>query len=152
MKDFIQRLPIDIILYIIPYTYNLQNKNLLNDIINYKKTRTLNDIINYKKTRTLLLELYYEYWIINHQQIEEPEIDKYWLLKDIYRYANNYNDTMYVNNFYNIFKRNISLQTIEAVDKYKYNLQMKNLQTQINIFLGLLTISERNDFIACYMK
>lgn len=141
MKDFIQRLPRDIILYIIPYTYNLQNKNLLNDIINYKKTRTL------------LLELYYEYWIINIQQIEEPDIDKYWLIKDIYGYANNYNDTMYVDKFYNIFKRNMSLQTTEAVDKYKNNLLEKNLKTQINIFLGLFTTSERNHFvIACYNK
>lgn len=36
MKDFIQRLPTDIILRIILYTYNVQNKNLLNDVIHYK--------------------------------------------------------------------------------------------------------------------
>jgi hypothetical protein len=64
MADFIKRLPVDIILQIIPYTYNLQNKNLLNDIINYKEMRNL------------LLELYYKYWIIDGQQIDEPNEDK----------------------------------------------------------------------------
>ena len=106
MKDFIDRLPLDIVLQIIPYTYNLQDKNLLNDIINYKETRSL------------LLELYYKYWIIDIQT--ENEQDKYWLINDIISYANDYNATMYgyVDKFYNIFKRNIYLQTNESIDKY----------------------------------
>lgn len=134
MKDFIQKLPIDIILYIIPYTYNLQNKNLLNDIINYKETRSL------------LLDLYYKYWIIEAQS-QDPEEDKNWLINDIIAYANNDKATMYgyVDNFYNIFKRNISLQTNDNIDKYIINLYKKSAKTKINIFLGLLTIDERND-------
>jgi len=142
MKDFIQKLPIDIILYIIPYTYNLQNKNLLNDIINYKETRNL------------LLDLYYKYWIIEVQS-QDPEQDKNWLINDIIAYANNDKATMYgyVDNFYNIFRRNISLQTNDDIDKYIICLYKKSAKTKINIFLGLLTIDERNDVIQhCYRK
>ena len=141
MKDFIQKLPIDIILYIIPYTYNLQNKNLLNDIINYKETRSS------------LLDLYYKYWIIEAQS-QDPEQDKNWLINDIIAYANNDKATMYgyVDNFYNIFKRNVSLQTIDSIDKYIINLYKKPVKTKINIFLGLLTINERNDIIQDFYR
>jgi len=136
MNDFIQILPLDIILRIIPYTYNLQNKNLLNDIINYKEIRSL------------LFELYHNYWIIEAQS-QDPEEDINWLINDIFAYANNDNATMYgyVDNFYNIFKRNISLQKIDTIDKYLIDLEKKTVKTQINIFLGLLTITERNDVV-----
>ena len=141
MKDFIQRLPIDIILYIIPYTYNLQNKNLLNDIRNYTETRSL------------LMKLYYEYWIIDAES-QDPEEDTNWLINDIMLYANNDKATMYgyVDNFYNIFKRNVYLQTNDSIDKYIINLYKKTAKTQINIMLGLLTINERNDVIINFYK
>jgi hypothetical protein len=141
MKDFIERLPMDIILQIIPYTYNLQNKDLLNDIIHYKESRTL------------LFELYHNYWIIEAQMLD-PEEDINWLINDIVAYANNYKATMfgYVDNFYNIFKRNICLQTIDNIDKYVNKLEEKKVKTQINIFLGLLTINERNDLISEFYK
>jgi len=136
MDDFIKRLPTDIILQIIPYTYNLQNKNLLNDIINYKESKSL------------LLDLYHNYWII-YAQSQDPEEDKNWLINDIFAYANNYNATMfgYVDKFYSIFKRNNSLQTVDSIDKYIKNLEEKKVKTQINIFLGLLNINERNDLV-----
>jgi hypothetical protein len=47
---FIHRLPIEIISKIIPYTYYPQNKKLLNDIENYKKTQEI------------LFNLYHAYW------------------------------------------------------------------------------------------
>ncbi len=135
MKDFIKRLPIDIILKIIPYTYNLQNKNLLCDIINFKELKTS------------LLELYHKRWIIEAQGY--PNEDKDWLINDIFGYANNYNAGMYgyIDNFYNIFKRNIFLKLNEHVDNYVYNLEGKNVSSQINIFLGLLTVNERNEML-----
>lgn len=140
MNHFIQRLPIDIILHIIPYTYNLQNKNLLNDIINYKETQLL------------LLDLYQTYSIIMYQQNKDSDEFKYELLDDIFSYANNNNSTMdrYIDKFYNIFKRNISLQTIEAINKYVSNLKEKKVKIQINIFLGLLNIDERNDLVSLF--
>lgn len=137
MKNFINRLPLDIVLEIIPYTYHLQNKNLLDDIINYNETKTI------------LFELYHKYWIIERESLDQEE-DKNWLINDIFAYANNYNAilfTGYVEKFYTIFKRHLCLQTKEEIDKYVYNLEKKEVITQINIFLGLLTVKERNDII-----
>jgi len=140
MKTLINMLPKDIISHIITYTYNLQNKQLLNDIINYN--------ISKKK----LSELYYNFWIIqsNHP---EPE-DKYWLINDIFAYANGYNATMYgyIANFYNIFRRNIFLQTNEQIDQYVELLEEKDVTSQINIFLGLLTTNERNDILSQFIN
>jgi len=74
MKDFIHRLPIDIVLQIIPYTYNVQDKDLLNDIVNYKETKSL------------LLKLYYNYWIVYAEQenIQQNRL----LINDIFAYFN----------------------------------------------------------------
>ena len=135
MKDFIHRLPLDIFLQIIPYTYNVQNKDLLNDIVNYKETKSL------------LSELYYNYFIVYAE--DEPEEDRNWLVNDIVGYANNDVATMYgyVDKFYTIFKRNIFLQTEEAIDNYVKTLDEGNVDREINIFLGLLNVNERNDFV-----
>jgi hypothetical protein len=135
MKDLISKLPIDIVLLIIPYTYNLQPKPLLNDIVNYTQTKTA------------LFELYHKCWIVE-RECPDPE-DKNWLINDIFAYSNNYKPTMYgyVDKFYNIFKRNNYLQTKDKIDKYVNDMENKNVVTQINIFLGLLTVQERNDII-----
>lgn len=135
MNDFIRRLPMDIVLQIIPYTYNVQNKILLNDIVNYKETHSL------------LSELYYNYWIVYAQ--EEPEQDRNWLINDLIGYANNDIGTLYgyVEKFYTIFKRNIFLKTEKAIDKYVKKLNKNNVNTEINIFLGLLQANERDEFI-----
>ena len=79
---------------------------------------------------------------------QEPE-DKNWLINDIIAYANNYQATMYgyVDKFYNIFKRNIFLQTNEQIRKYVFKLQGSHVNKEINIYLGLLTPNERNDVI-----
>ena len=146
MNNFINRLPLDIVLQIIPYTYHLQNKNLLDDIINYNESKTL------------LFELYHKYWIIERQSLD-PEEDKNWLINDIFAYANGFNPItydifanvyVYVDKFYNIFKRHICLQTNEKIYKYVYDLEKKEVVTQINIFLGLLTMKERNDIITTF--
>lgn len=130
------KLPIDIVFKIISYTYNFQNKPLLNDIEDYTKSKTL------------LLELYHQFWVF------EMSEDKNWLINDIFAYANNYNATMYgyIDKFYNIFKRNKYLQTKDQIDKYVNKLEKKEAITQINIFLGLLTIQERNDIIIAFLN
>jgi hypothetical protein len=136
MINFINKLPLDIVLYIIPYTYQPQNKSLLNDIVNYNESKTT------------LLDLYYKCWIIE-RQMPDPEEDKNWLINDIFGYANNYNALMYgyKDKFYNIFSRNILLQSKEKIENYVCQLENKNVSTQINIFLGLLTTNERKDII-----
>ena len=137
MKEFIQKLPMDIVLQIIPYTYNLQNKNLLRDIINYNQTKNK------------LLELYKYFWTkeIQSEESEESEEYKYWLKRDLFIYANNYNLSYYEDKFYNILKRNIFLQSEKKIYKYITNLQKKELSTQINILLAFLNIDERNELL-----
>jgi uncharacterized protein YbaP (TraB family) len=137
MKDFIKKLPLDLIFLIISYTYKFQDKSLLNDIVDYKKSKTI------------LLESYYKYWIVDGRTTDPKEYAN-WLINDIFAYANDYNATLYgyIDKFYNIFLRNIFLQSNkEMIDKYVYNLEQKRVFTQINIFLGLLTIKERKDII-----
>jgi hypothetical protein len=138
--DIINRLPIDIVMHIIPYTYNLQS------------SRLLFDIVNYKEKKATLHKLYYNFWIIIQQDVE-PE-DKNWLINDIFLYANDNKASMYgyVDNFYNIFKRCISLKTKEEIDKYVYHLEKKDVNTQINIFLGLLTPEERLDVVTLFQS
>ena len=139
MRELITKLPLDIILYIIPYTYHLQNKDLLTDIKSYTETKTL--LSNY----------YYNYWIIFMQSQELQ--DKYWLINDLFAYANNYNPTMYGydEQFYNIFKRNTFLQSNEDINRYILNLEKKDVCSQINVFLGMLTPEQRNDLINLQM-
>ena len=135
MEKFVGRLPNEIILRIISYTYSLQDKTLLNDIVNYTESKTK------------MFNLYHQRWIIEMSE-QEPE-DKNWLINDIIAYANNYQATMYgyVDKFYNIFKRNIFLQTNEQIRKYVFKLQGSHVNKEINIYLGLLTPNERNDVI-----
>lgn len=135
MRELIEKLPLDIVLKIIPYTYCLQNKDLLSDIKNYTETKTI------------LTDYYYNYWIVFLQSQELQ--DKYWLINDIFAYANNYNPTMYGydEEFYNIFKRNIFLQTNQDIERYVLNLEKKHVNSQINIFLGMLTPEQRNDIV-----
>jgi hypothetical protein len=137
MDVLMNKLPMDIVLQIIPYTYQLQNKNLLDDIIDFTKSKTI------------LFELYHKYWIIGMQYHDNTNEDKYWLINDIHAYANNYRATMYgyLDKFYNIFKRNKFLKTNEDIDIYLDNLEKKDVSSQINVFLGLLTIKERHDII-----
>ena len=82
MTELIRRLPLDVVRLIIPYTYEVQDKSLLNDIVNYKECRTK------------LLDLYNQFWIIENQ-MTDPEEDKNWLINDIFAYANNYKATMF---------------------------------------------------------
>jgi hypothetical protein len=140
MNKFIQKLPLDIVLQIIPYTYNLQDKILLNDIVNYNESKKI------------LQELYYNFWIIEAQSLD-PEEDKNWLINDIFGYANNNNALMfgYVEKFYNIFLRNIFLRSNEDIERYVQYLENKEVKSQINIFLGLLTIKERNDIVSDFL-
>jgi hypothetical protein len=137
MSYFIQRLPIDIVRRIIPYTYQIQEKTLLNDITHFIEIKLQ------------LQELYHNYWTI---EMQSPDASEYifWLINDIVRYANNYNPTMngYVDKFYNIFKRHISLQTEDQIDQYMSKLdETDNVPTQINVFIGLLTIQEREELL-----
>lgn len=135
-----KKLPKELIEYIIPYTYNIQNKALLHDIVDYKQTKLK------------VLELYHTFWII---YVDAGELeDKYWLINDIIIYANDNKPTNigYVEHFYDIFARNSQLYNKEKIDRFVCNLENKYVDTQINIFWGLLLHNERRDIINIFIS
>jgi len=120
-------LPRDIIDMIIPYTYNLQNKKLLEDIQNYSASKMK------------IHQLYYNTWMKYVNSIV-PE-DRDWILQNLFRYSNNYN--LSTDNFYKTFlKSNLCTAT-----RPNANLSNLSLDSQINIFWGFMTPIERNNMI-----
>lgn len=132
MTTLLHKLPLDIVDHIIPYTYNIQNKKLLNDIQNYYDTKHA-IIVSYN----LLWEEYL-------RDISEYHANE-WLINDLFAYSNNYYPGMhgFVKSFYNIFRRCLFLKKIKDIEKYISVLQKKSVNTQINIFWGLFTPEER---------
>jgi len=126
--ELIRRVPNEIRLRILSYTYRPQPPFLLRDIENYKETKDK------------LLVVYHDYWNSEHRD---------WLLNDIFSYANHYKASMYgyVDHFYSIFMRKPKLLTKGLIDRYVENLGEKDVKTQINIVLGLFTVYERTDLV-----
>jgi hypothetical protein len=124
----LSRLPKEIINLILFYSHSYQPKYLLEDIKN----------VNIVKEELFIM--YRHYW-------EYEDMD--WLINDIFSYANEYNATMYgyVDKFYKIFLRHTRLENILEVEKYIRSLERKTVISQINIFLGLMTIEERNELL-----
>ena len=59
IQRMINNLPLDVVLYIIPYTYQTQNKKLLHDIVDYKKSKSI------------IFDLYYDLCIDYLQETED---------------------------------------------------------------------------------
>ena len=135
--DFkISDLPIDIINYILPYTYLVQPKELLDDIQSYYVTKECIEKIYFNT-------FYDEFFV-------DDKVDKCWLINDLFAFANDYNPTIFgfVDSFYDIFSRNIMLKkNFEKINSYIGRLENEKIEIQINIFWGLFTPEERNDFI-----
>jgi len=134
MCDIIRKLPDDLINRIIPYTYSLQSKELTEDIISYYKGKKL------------VTSIYYEMWFDSY----EENSDKNWLINDLFAFANDYNPTMFgfKESFYNIFSRNNMLKKDESkINNYIFRLEDYDINKQINIFWGVFTPEEREDFM-----
>ena len=132
------KLPKELIYSILSYTPQPQSKELTEDIRNFQESKQI------------ILNVYHNYWIFYYQQ-NEPT-DKEWLVNDLYGYSNRGTaaNNGYVNEFYDLFFRKFNMLTKEQVDKYITILDNKSLDTQINIFLGLLSFKERNEFISTH--
>lgn len=128
IKKNLARMPKEIINLILFYSHSYQPKYLLEDIKN----------VNIVKGNLFIM--YRHYW-------DYEDMD--WLINDIFSYANEYNATMYgyVDKFYKIFLRHVCLENILEVEKYIRSLERKEVVSQINIFLGLMTIEERNELL-----
>jgi hypothetical protein len=132
------KLPKELIYIILSYTHQPQSKELTKDIRNYYESKKI------------LLQIHHNYWIFICQQ--NTPADKEWIINYLYRYSNENTATMngYVDEFYKLFFRKFNMLTKEQVNKYITKLDNKSLDTQINIFWGLLNFKERNEFISIY--
>lgn len=117
MWELIQKLPQDIISYILPFTYKPQLDILLQDITTF---------VEYKIMIYCLYEKRY------HDLLEfEKNADKNWLVSDILHYIKN--------NKWDYYKRCVYMYS-----EFMYN--KKDSCSQFNIFWGLLSSEERKHF------
>jgi hypothetical protein len=132
------KLPKELIYIILSYTPQPQPKEITEDIKNFYESKQI------------LLQTYRNYWIFICQE-NEPS-DKEWITNDLYRYSNRNIATMngYDDDFYELFFRLFNFKTKEQINKYITILDNKSLDSQINIFWGLLNPKERNEFISIY--
>jgi len=134
MCDIIKKLPEDIINLIIPYTYSLQSKELTDDVQSFFSKKKI------------ITRIYSKWWL----DTTEENAENNWLINDLFAFANDYNATMfgYKESFHDIFSRNIMLKKDkDKFNKYIIHLESEKVEKQINIFWGLFTPEEREDFI-----
>ena len=144
ISQYIKKIPEEVVREnIIPYTYKTQSRELLDDIISFIYTKEI------------LIELYLETW---HEWEDEPYMD--WLSNDISRFFNEDQATMlgYVDSNINKFKRlfKIFYKNYDKGKIIKFISKMESPQTlsifHFNTYLGILTTSERLDFLRFITK
>lgn len=140
-----KKLPIEIIYIIQSYSYSQQNAEHLEDIRHFYKSKRLLLSLYNKKIVLDLIDMHF--FSTNNE-------DKIWLINDIFAWSNNNYPTniCYINKFYNIFFRNFMLNSMAKIDKYIENMEKKFIDTQINIFWGLITVNERKQIINFYFS
>lgn len=134
MCEIIKKLPEDIINLIIPYTYSVQTKELIDDVQTYFSKKKI------------ISRIYSRWWFDSY----EENADKNWLHNDLIAFANDYYATMFGfrESFYNIFSRNIMLKKDkDKVISFIVHLENEKVEKQINIYWGLFTPEEREEFI-----
>jgi hypothetical protein len=133
--ELISKLPEDIINRIIPYTYNIQNKELLADIIHYNNSLT-RIIKIYKRSIWCPLPEYF--------YIETQTPYKSGLLFDLCTYTY-LNGEMFIGDV-NIWDRSIAFNKFKDY-KNKNHFDSTYKMRKIKIIWGLMTIQERKNFI-----
>lgn len=143
MFDIIQKincLPQNIIDYIIPYTYQLQSSNLLEDISSFIESKQK------------ICHIYRDRWSMYMEIFNVcTKEDKNWLINDIGIMLNENQASMYGYTDYmrSIFARHYCLKHSNKndIDKFIKKLDYYNVDTQINIYWGLMNPEERRTFI-----
>ena len=133
--ELISKLPEDIVNRIIPYTYKIQSKKLLEDINHYNNS--LSRIIKiYKKSIWCPLpENFY---------IETYSPYKSGLLFDLCTYTYLHGD-MFIGDV-NIWDRSIAFNKFKGY-KNRNHFDSRPMKRKIKIIWGLMTIEERDNFI-----
>lgn len=132
------RLPKDVLMHIISYTYSPQPKDLIHDIRSYKLINEVNDF-------------YYKLWIVEWQ--EAMFEDRYRLINDLCFFLNDYApldeySVEYYQVFRKVFRRLFRLRNCsdEDVQKLTNKIWQEPINRQINTVWGLMTVHERNVF------
>jgi hypothetical protein len=133
----VSKLPEDIIHFIIPFTYNIQPKELCNDITNYIKNKNIID------------KLYFNIYT------NEDNEDRNWIYNDIFGEANGWQPLMfgYTDYFYSIIRRsyckkNLTNLEIDALYDFTKELNLQEINQQIFILFALFTPEERDWFVS----
>lgn len=138
-KELMILLPNYIIHKIISYAYNIQNKELLNDIQSFHKTKYE---VKYK------YQTKYNWFFTRYSWHENNNL--------YLNYINYIVDELYIymktkinsKNIYNyILERSFNYKTIKEAKLYLFRLSRLNIETQLNILWGLLRENERNNFL-----
>ena len=138
LYQLIYLLPLELVEKIRRLTYKSQSNILLDDICNFTKTKNIG------------IELYYNKFI---EEIEEGNKKAHieWFTNDIELYCNDYNASMngYVDKMYNILSRTNVMNNKQKMDTFlcKIFFNKLNINTEINIFWGLLQETERNEIL-----
>lgn len=128
------RLPKDVLMHIISYTYSPQPKKLINDIRSYNLINHVNDF-------------YYKLWIVEWQ--EAMFEDRYWLINDLCFFLNDYAPLdEYSAEYYQAFRRLYRFRNCSDEDLQKLidKIWHEPINRQINTVWGLMTVHERNMF------
>jgi hypothetical protein len=158
MEELMDYFPREIALQIMQYTYQVQDKTLLGDIVNFTKSKAR--LYFLYLTYFTMRELYFLYLTYFTMREESDEYES-WLSNDIVLYMNNFRHTGvlygggYVDKFYTRLSRNPFLNTREKIDRYVVNLGINGVDgitKEIRIYLGLLTSEEREEFIEWVIK
>lgn len=134
MNNIFQKLPDDLQSYIIPFTYSVQSSELLEDIRSFVSSK---QEVSY---------IYFRQWFDSC----EEDLDKCWLVNDLFAFANDYNPTLYgyLETCYTMFSRNIMLKSShKRINEFLSKLEKETFNKKINVFWGLMTSEERTDFI-----
>jgi len=140
--ELIQKLPNDIIRRIIPYTYHVQPKILLEDIENYHQSYHML-IQGYRET----------FSEFPCDRCGHPCFN--WIINDIFGWLNNNMPTgrwgvvSGVPHFYSVWSRFTTFRPfdLEQMNSHFQLFEKKSNETQVRVFWALLTPYERNLFI-----
>jgi len=152
---YLHKLPIDMLRYILPYTYNTQSKELLLDIRSY--------VEDYKLVESIYSTQYNYNILLCDLEIFLKMLD----IENNYNYDNidtfrgildNRVETTYLlsNQYYNRYNKHLYLQCkdtneiIECVNNIFFN-KNKNAYRKVKLLYGLLTPEERTRFFNIFI-
>jgi|TARA_Y100000389_G_C17135167_1_gene352160 mevalonate pyrophosphate decarboxylase len=143
LSMLLKKIPCDVIReHIIPYTFQVQPKELCDDISSYHTIKS-----HIKK-------LYYDRWKDTFHYEENADIN--WLSNDLRRFLNDDVATMYgyTNNCLEKWRRLFYFQDKSdyVIMEFISNIHARLVTTDINLQLATLTENERQEFIIFSMN